>query len=223
MTSMAIEGREAVHAFVEHEHDELAAGIDRIHDAACDLTGLPASEIVVRVGDVLRLSGAALDRSRRSITVPASECAGGTPWQRASAVGIARSPSPSSSAPIGWTSDTGRGAGGRRSPLRPHPRSAVVPAVRRGAVACSRRSSKRGRGAASEIAIGACAAGAPERAMPPSLLSAAPPRRGCRAADWAVGSLTIPDLRTRRPGRIPGGASAPPRRSSITIRRRSTV
>jgi len=54
MTSTVIEGREAVHAFVEHEHDELAAGVDRIHAAACDLAALPASEIVVRVGDVLR-------------------------------------------------------------------------------------------------------------------------------------------------------------------------
>lgn len=54
MTSTAIDGQEAVHAFVEHEHDELAAGMDRIHDVACALPELPASEIIVRVGEVLR-------------------------------------------------------------------------------------------------------------------------------------------------------------------------
>jgi iron-sulfur cluster repair protein YtfE (RIC family) len=54
MTSTAIDGQEAVHAFVKHEHDELAAGIDRMHEVACDLTTLPASEVLVRVGNVLR-------------------------------------------------------------------------------------------------------------------------------------------------------------------------
>jgi len=54
MTPMTIDGREAVHSFVEHEHDELAAGIDRMHDVACDLPSLPASEMLLRVGDVLR-------------------------------------------------------------------------------------------------------------------------------------------------------------------------
>ena len=54
MTSIAIDERAAVHSFVEHEHDELAAGIDRIHDVACDLSSLPASEMLVRIGGVLR-------------------------------------------------------------------------------------------------------------------------------------------------------------------------
>jgi iron-sulfur cluster repair protein YtfE (RIC family) len=52
--AVAIDGREAVHAFVEHEHAELTAGIARIHELACDLPNRPASELLVHVGDVLR-------------------------------------------------------------------------------------------------------------------------------------------------------------------------
>src|SRR4029450_13530205 len=54
MTPTAIDGREAVHSFVEHEHDELAAGIDRMQDVAWEVASLPASGMLVRVGDVLR-------------------------------------------------------------------------------------------------------------------------------------------------------------------------
>jgi iron-sulfur cluster repair protein YtfE (RIC family) len=54
MSATAIDGQEAVNSFVEHEHAELAAGIDRIHEVACDLATLPASEMLVRVGSVLR-------------------------------------------------------------------------------------------------------------------------------------------------------------------------
>jgi iron-sulfur cluster repair protein YtfE (RIC family) len=53
MTMTGIDGREAVHAFVEHEHEELAAGIERVHDVACELSSRPASEILVEVGGVL--------------------------------------------------------------------------------------------------------------------------------------------------------------------------
>jgi hypothetical protein len=49
-----IDGREAIRSFVEHEHAELVAGIDRIHAVACDLAAVPASEMAVMVGDVLR-------------------------------------------------------------------------------------------------------------------------------------------------------------------------
>ena len=54
MTATTIDGREAVLSFVEHEHDELSAGIERIHDVACGLSDLPASEMLVEVGHVLR-------------------------------------------------------------------------------------------------------------------------------------------------------------------------
>ena len=114
MTPMAIEGREVVHAFVEHEHDELAAGIDRIHDAACDLTGLPASEIVVHVGDILRWVDETLRPHmawEETWLFPQIDKRAQTPWatRLVPRSTIARSTvRPNSSAPIGWTSDTAR-------------------------------------------------------------------------------------------------------------------
>jgi iron-sulfur cluster repair protein YtfE (RIC family) len=52
MTSGADEDR-AVWAFAEHEHVDLARGIDRIHDVACAV-GLPTPELSGRVLDILR-------------------------------------------------------------------------------------------------------------------------------------------------------------------------
>ena len=52
--AVAMDGREAVHAFVEHEHAELTAGVARMHELACELPNCPASELLVAVGDVLR-------------------------------------------------------------------------------------------------------------------------------------------------------------------------
>ena len=53
MTISAEEDR-AVWAFAEHEHVDLARGIDRIHDVACDVGQLPTPELSARVLDVLR-------------------------------------------------------------------------------------------------------------------------------------------------------------------------
>jgi iron-sulfur cluster repair protein YtfE (RIC family) len=52
--AVAIDGRGAIRAFVEHEHTELTAGVDRMHELARDLSNRPASELIVVVGDVLR-------------------------------------------------------------------------------------------------------------------------------------------------------------------------
>jgi iron-sulfur cluster repair protein YtfE (RIC family) len=53
MTSGADEDR-AVWAFAEHEHVELARGIDRIHDVACVAGQLPTPELSTWILDVLR-------------------------------------------------------------------------------------------------------------------------------------------------------------------------
>ena len=53
MTTSADEDR-AVWAFAEHEHVDLARGIDRIHDVACVVGQLPTPELSARVLDVLR-------------------------------------------------------------------------------------------------------------------------------------------------------------------------
>ena len=54
MTMMSTDGREVVRTFVEHEHQELAAGIGRIHDLATDLPGLSTDQVSARVARVLR-------------------------------------------------------------------------------------------------------------------------------------------------------------------------
>jgi iron-sulfur cluster repair protein YtfE (RIC family) len=54
MTSLRTEGRTAIRSFVEHEHEELIAGIDRVHEVACELPTLGVNQMSVRVGDVLR-------------------------------------------------------------------------------------------------------------------------------------------------------------------------
>ena len=54
MTSLATGSRAVIRSFVEHEHQELVAGIDRIHEVACELPTLGVNQMSVRVGDVLR-------------------------------------------------------------------------------------------------------------------------------------------------------------------------
>ena len=51
--TMTIEGRAVIRSFVEHEHKELAAGIDRIHEVARDLPLLPVGQQSTQVGGVL--------------------------------------------------------------------------------------------------------------------------------------------------------------------------
>jgi iron-sulfur cluster repair protein YtfE (RIC family) len=54
MTAVATEGRHMIRSFVDHEHNELAAGIERIHQVACDLPSLAATERSTSVWTVLR-------------------------------------------------------------------------------------------------------------------------------------------------------------------------
>jgi len=54
MTAIATEGREMLRSFMDHEHDELISGIDRLHDVAWDLPSLPAPQVSVRLLSVLR-------------------------------------------------------------------------------------------------------------------------------------------------------------------------
>jgi iron-sulfur cluster repair protein YtfE (RIC family) len=54
MTATATGGRQMIRSFVDHEHEELVGGIDRMHEVACELPLLPAPQISARVDGVLR-------------------------------------------------------------------------------------------------------------------------------------------------------------------------
>jgi iron-sulfur cluster repair protein YtfE (RIC family) len=54
MTSTAMQGRHTISSFVEHEHEELVAALDRIHRVAEELHGLPADRKAHSVADALR-------------------------------------------------------------------------------------------------------------------------------------------------------------------------
>ena len=54
MTQAGTDGRQMVGAFIEHEHEELIIGIDRIHEAAEGLASLPADRTFASVDKVLR-------------------------------------------------------------------------------------------------------------------------------------------------------------------------
>jgi hypothetical protein len=42
MTAIATDGRHMLRSFVDHEHEELISGIDRLHEVAWDLPSLEA-------------------------------------------------------------------------------------------------------------------------------------------------------------------------------------
>jgi iron-sulfur cluster repair protein YtfE (RIC family) len=54
MTDVATGGRQMIRSFVDHEHEELAGGIERMHETACELPTLSAPTIVARVDGALR-------------------------------------------------------------------------------------------------------------------------------------------------------------------------
>jgi hemerythrin-like domain-containing protein len=54
MTVLATEGPHMILSFVHHEHEELAAGINRMHEVACELPGFAATERSASVRSVLR-------------------------------------------------------------------------------------------------------------------------------------------------------------------------
>jgi iron-sulfur cluster repair protein YtfE (RIC family) len=77
------EASEAVRAFAQHEHLDLARGIEGIHEAACIVGSVPSSEVVRRVDGVLSWFDLEL---RPHLTweeawlYPQIEAATGTPW-----------------------------------------------------------------------------------------------------------------------------------------------
>ena len=54
MTTAITAARQAIRLFAEHEHDELTAGIDRIHELGEELPTLPVDQRAGRVRRVLR-------------------------------------------------------------------------------------------------------------------------------------------------------------------------
>ena len=54
MTVSATDGRQMIRSFVDHEHEELVGGIERMHEAACELATLSVSVEADRVDGVLR-------------------------------------------------------------------------------------------------------------------------------------------------------------------------
>lgn len=53
MAATSTDGRQAIRSFVEHEHHDLARGVDRIHETACEFTSLPANEMPARILGIL--------------------------------------------------------------------------------------------------------------------------------------------------------------------------
>ena len=74
---------QAVWAFAEHEHRELARGIDRIHDVACQIGGCVSPDLSVRILDVLDWLDRELEPHvswEESWLYPEIDSRTGTPW-----------------------------------------------------------------------------------------------------------------------------------------------
>jgi len=84
----ASEVSEAVLAFSEHEHLDLARGIDRIHDAGCTIGTRPSTETLLLIRDVLRWFASSLEPHlawEESWLYPRIDTLAGTPWATRSA------------------------------------------------------------------------------------------------------------------------------------------
>jgi hypothetical protein len=84
----ATEVSEAVLAFTEHEHLDLARGIDRIHEVGCTIGTRPSTETLLAIRDVLRWAGSVLEPHlawEESWLYPRIEQLTGTPWSTRSA------------------------------------------------------------------------------------------------------------------------------------------
>ena len=74
---------EAVRAFAQHEHLDLARGIEGIHEAACVVGSVPSSEVVRRIDGVLSWFDRDLQPHltwEETWLYPQIEAATGTPW-----------------------------------------------------------------------------------------------------------------------------------------------
>ena len=79
----ATEVSEAVLAFSEHEHRDLARGIDRIHEAGCTIGTRPSVQTLLAIRDVLRWAGTVLEPHltwEEQWLYPRIEQLTGTPW-----------------------------------------------------------------------------------------------------------------------------------------------
>lgn len=53
MPGVSTDGRQAIHTFAEHEHEELVAGIGRIHELSEELATMPVDQRAASIGRVL--------------------------------------------------------------------------------------------------------------------------------------------------------------------------
>jgi iron-sulfur cluster repair protein YtfE (RIC family) len=84
----ATEVSEAVLAFSEHEHLDLARGVDDIHEAGCTVGARPSIETLLAIRDVLRWAGTTLEPHlawEERWLYPRIEQLTGTPWSTRSA------------------------------------------------------------------------------------------------------------------------------------------
>jgi len=83
MTGASTEVRLAIQTFAEHEHDELAAGVDRIHELADELADLPIDQRAGRLAKVCRWIETDLQPHmswEESWLFPQIDTRAGTPW-----------------------------------------------------------------------------------------------------------------------------------------------
>ena len=77
------DGAQAVWAFAEHEHRDLARGINRLHDVACEIGRRPTPELSVDVLNVLRWLDLNLEPHiawEEAWLYPEIDARLGTPW-----------------------------------------------------------------------------------------------------------------------------------------------
>ena len=53
MTAATATSSDALRAFVQHEHADLHAGIDRIHETACEIASIPADRVSARITGIV--------------------------------------------------------------------------------------------------------------------------------------------------------------------------
>jgi len=83
MTAARTEQRQAIRTFVEHEHDELAVGIERIHWLGEELAFLPVDQRAASIRNVLHWIDADLKPHMSwedSWLFPEIDARAGTPW-----------------------------------------------------------------------------------------------------------------------------------------------
>ena len=83
MAGASTVGRQAIRAFAEHEHDELAAGMDRIHQLGQELATLPVDRRAASIDKVLHWIDADLKPHmawEESWLFPQIDARARTPW-----------------------------------------------------------------------------------------------------------------------------------------------